>query len=71
MAFRTPLSALKRAPESGLRVGRQSWGHLSRLPRSPSSWLAAAVLRDVELSTVLITAQPCSLVPLEAREAPS
>lgn len=32
--------------------------------------MAAAVLPDVELSTDLITAQPCSLVPLKAREAP-
>lgn len=29
------------------------------------------MLRDVELSAILITAQPYSLVPLEGKEAPS
>lgn len=68
-ALWTRFAALKKVLESRLRVGREGWGHPSCLPLSPSSWLVAAVLHDVELSMVLITAQSCSLMPLEAREA--
>lgn len=53
------------------RVEREGGGHPYCPSSLPSSLLAAAVPPDVELSAVLITAQPYSLVPLEAKEAPS
>lgn len=70
MALGIPPLLYQEALESRLWVERDSRGHLY-CPSSLPSPLAAAVLRDVELSTVLITAQPHSLVPLETKAARS
>lgn len=65
MALLTPLAALKGALESRLQGGRAGWGHPSCLPLSPSSWLAAAVLRDVEQHSL----NYCSALLISALES--